>query len=105
MSTVPIFNPCARTAIGRTSREASVKKSVFFIRGVNKSSETGQTASPKCSGLKLVADTEIEVPVLGIAGIVDGEAIIQAQRSDWQIKPNPNAKVGRKAVEGATRSG
>ena len=78
MSTVPIFSPCARTAIGRTSREASVKKSIFFIRGVNKSSETGQTAGTKCSRSKLVADTEIKVPVFRIPSGIKGVAVIKS---------------------------
>ena len=77
ISTVPIFSvPCARAAIGRTSKEASVKESNFFIRGLNKSMETAKTASANIE-LKLVTDAEVEVAVLRIAGCLNREAVIE----------------------------
>ena len=77
ISTVPIFSvPCARAAIGRTSKEASVRESNFFIRGVNKSTGTAKTASGNIE-LKLVADAEVEMAVFAVAGLVKGEAVIE----------------------------
>src|SRR5438067_1153856 len=104
ISTVPIFKvPCARAAIGRTSKETSVKESIFFIRGLNKSSETVPTASGNIR-LKLVADAEVEVAVFCVPCRVDRVAIIEAQRADWQIKTNSDAKIRAEAVERTTRT-
>ena len=63
------------------SKEASVKESNFFIRGLNKSMETAKTASANIE-LKLVADAEVQVAVFGVPGVVDGEAVIQPQRAN-----------------------
>src|SRR2546421_972259 len=103
MSTVPIFRvPCARAAIGRTNKETSVKESNFFIRGLNKSSETVHTASANIR-LKLVADAEVEMTVFRIPGRVEGEPVIEAQRPDRQIEAKANPEIGSEAVECATR--
>ena len=99
MSTVPIFKvPWARAAIGRMSKETSVKESNFFIRGLNKSSETFHTASANIR-LKLVADAEVEMAMLSIPGCVNGKPVIETQRANRQIEANPNSKVGGKAIE------
>src|SRR5262249_28777774 len=103
MSTVPIFIPCARTTTGRTNKVASVKKSSFFIRGLNKSSETLQTASPNMR-LKLVADAEVKVGVFAISSGVDGEAVIEPKRPNRQVEPDANSEIGGEGVEGFARS-
>src|SRR5438105_2372156 len=104
MSTVPIFRvPCARAAIGRTNKETSVKESNFFIRGLNKSSETVHTASANIR-LKLVADAEVQMAMLSIPGRVNGNPVIEAQRPNRQIEANPDSEVRAEAVESAART-
>src|SRR5436309_9224542 len=103
ISTVPIFKvPCPRAAIGRTSNETSVKESNFFIRGLNKSSETGHTASANI-GLKLVADAEVKMAVLTVPSCVNGKPVIKAQWSNRQIEAKPEPKVRGEAIESAAR--
>src|SRR5438067_12944538 len=103
ISTVPIFKvPCPRAAIGRTSNETSVKDSNFFIRGLNKSSETGHTASANI-GLKLVADAEVEMAVFTVPSCVNGKPVIEAQWSNRQIEAKPEPKVRGEAIESAPR--
>src|SRR5260370_29134878 len=104
MSTVPIFKvPCARAAIGRKSNETSVKDSNFFIRGLNKSSETGHTASANI-GLKLVADAEVEMAVVTVPSCVNGKPVIEAQWSNRQIEAKPEHKTRGEAIESAQRA-
>src|SRR5260370_39339538 len=93
--------PCARPVIGRTSKVTSVKESNFFIRGLNKSSETGQTASANIR-LKLIADAEVKVTVLGVPCLVYRVPIIKAQRANRQIQPQTNAEIGSETVERAS---
>src|SRR5436309_15307245 len=102
MSTVPIFKvPCARAAIGRTSKETSVKESNFFIRGLNRSSETVQTASGNIQ-LKLIADAKVEMAVLCISGRVNGISVIETQRPNRQIQPETNAEIRSETIERAS---
>ena len=63
--------------MGRTRKEANVTQSNFFIRGLNKSSETDQTASVNIR-LKLIADTEVEMAMLAIASGLKWKAIVEA---------------------------
>src|SRR5437762_5471348 len=103
MSTVPIFKvPCARTATGRTSRETSVKESIFFIEGLNKSSETAPTASANIR-LKLVADAEVQMAVFGVACLINRDAVIKSQRSDGKVEPDADTEVGREGIERSFR--
>src|SRR5205085_6517101 len=104
ISTVPIFRvPWARAAMGRTSKEARVKKSNFFIRGVNKSSETRRTASVNIS-LKLVADAEVEMAVIGVAGGINRDAIIEAQWTNREVEANADAEISRQIIIRPPRS-
>ena len=49
--------------------------------------------------LKLIAYTEVQVAMFGVAGLLEREAIIEAKRTNWKVKTQTNSEIGGERIK------